>query len=231
MIIEVREFKIKLFIAMRTTTSIFGKKQNIELMKILLVIFKLIHFGCYAFILSSCNECDDKQEGRNLGGFTDSYSNFMPSNPFTTLKLLKNGKDTIHFVGQGREEWVEEVSVGMGNCPVYYKLLNHRVNFTNITEGTNNLVIRYNQDGGEAGFDDHIEYKFSNTLFPNSRVVYLGDTSTRIKNFKNINGIDYEAIVIIKRKDTLYYLRNLINSFDRKIARIKYGTDVYELIP
>jgi hypothetical protein len=200
------------------------KKAYIQNFVVLLMFFATL-------TLTSCNQCDDKQEGPNLGGFTDSYGYYMPGNPFFTLRLLKNGKDTIQFVGQGREEWVEEASRGVGNCPIYYKLLNHRVNFTNITEGTNHLVLRYNQYGEAISFDDHIEYKFGNTLFPNSRVVYLGDTSTRIKNFKNINGIDYEAIVIIKRKDTLYYLRNLINSFDKKIARIKYGTDVYELIP
>ena len=200
------------------------KKAYIQNFVVLLMFFATL-------TLTSCNQCDDKQEGPNLGGFRPSaYGAFMPSNPFTTLKLLKNGKDTIQFVGQGREEWVEEEFWGVEGCPIYYKLLNHRVNFTNITEGTNHLVLRYNQYGEAISFDDHIEYKFGNTLFPNSRVVYLGDTSTRIKNFKNINGIDYEAIVIIKRKDTLYYLRNLINSFDKKIARIKYGTDVYELV-
>ena len=200
------------------------KKAYIQDFVLLLMFFATL-------TLTSCNQCDDKQEGPNLGGFTDSYGYYMPGNPFFTLRLLKNGKDTIQFVGQGREEWVEEASRGVGNCPIYYKLLNHRVNFTNITEGTNHLVLRYNQYGDAFSIDDHIEYKFGNSVFPNYRLVYLGDTSTLIKNFKNINGTEQDALLIRYKKDTIYIFRNNVLPINMNIAKIKYGTDVYELIP
>ncbi len=211
--------------------KIFPLKLQLQTAYITFFQSSLFLFSCLALTLSSCNQCDDKQEGPNLGGFRPStYGAFMPSNPFTTLKLLKNGTDTIQFVGQGREEWVEEASRSVGNCPIYYKLLNHRVNFTNITEGTNHLVLRYNQYGEAITFDDHIEYKFGNSAFLNYRLVYLGDTSTLIKNFKNINGTEQDALLIRYKKDTIYIFRNNVLPLDMNIARIKYGTDVYELV-
>ena len=75
----------------------------------LFILITTIAFSCG----SPCKE-DGTSNTVNEDKFSISYSVYMPYTGHVTLRFLRNNKDTIVLIGNGKKEYFEEVFRGGG---------------------------------------------------------------------------------------------------------------------
>ena len=190
-------------------------------------IFSVIILLSFLLLISSCTkssvgDCDPNNPpfgGYNLLPQYD-IPKFFPYKELDTIKMLKNGTDTILFIGNNTAIGYTNSFDQDPNCPHLHKdqWMKHA-----FTDKNNNSIIL------DAYIDDIEKYLISlnqNTYGP----VYAIDI-TNYPSTINIyaGGIEYKGVYVLYanyKLDTCYFQKKVSG-----VIRIKSGTDIYEKLP
>jgi hypothetical protein len=179
-------------------------------------------FGC------KCNNCDDVPTETEDRFYPNIYRNLMPFSGSEKLYYKKNGTDTIAFIGSGKQVYYNEVTRGGGNCPITYRLLNHKLNFVSSQLG--NIQFWYYRYSETNAFDDYYELYVNEST--TGRLLVLDMYDGKAITLK-VNGIDYPVTKPMKlgQMDSVYINFSDTDAIKYKILRFRYHNDVYEVLP
>jgi hypothetical protein len=181
-------------------------------------------------MISCCQSpCDDNRH-IDKDQFSIFYPGYVPFSGIDTLLFLKNGTDTITYIGQGKNIYFQEVNRPDNDCSVKYRLLNHSITFKN-KFNINDLYVHYYIYSETNAWRDFYEWQFSNIkIGPNEAFSSSRHTTTMQilgRTYQYIEGVTSNT----NQDDSLYFNYNLDDEPEVHIVRIKNGMDIYEVIP
>ncbi len=186
----------------------------------------LFLFVC-VLMFYSCKKCDQIAEYTE-SNFTAAYPPIMPYVGNETLIFLKNNKDSIRFIGQGKQLFFNTVYRGGGDCEIKYNLLNHLLVFKN-QNATDDITFWYYLYSETNNFQDYFEIDFG----PMKVGPYMAGSQGSYFINLNVLGVNYPYVhpYKINSSDSIYITFSpLVNSMKR-ILRIKSQNNIYEILP
>jgi hypothetical protein len=154
----------------------------------------------------------------------------MRFNGKESLTFTKNGADTIVFKGQGLQQYYNELEADYGSCLATYRLLNEKVTFRNSKEG--DIVFHYFIASPENSNSQAFEliFKSENLIGQISAFEYYENPYD--SNFV-FGGKEYEYTkkFTANNGDSIYMNNSTTDYPRRRILRIKFGNNIYDLVP
>jgi hypothetical protein len=189
----------------------------------LLALMMLLAFSCG----SPCKE-DGTSNTVNEDKFSIPYSVYMPYSGYDTLHFLRNGKDTIVLIGNGKKEYIEEVFRGDGDCLVKYRLLHQTLDFYSQAHNLK-FTAHYFKYSETTAFRDFYEAKMNDVPIIKPVPAFLTSDGTKTTMF--VLGVEHRAVFPISNtsNDSIYIA--FPPNPRTKVVRIKHQNDIYEVLP